>query len=89
MAGSIGLKAGVHKAKPIILEPIMKMEVVSPKEFMGDVIGDISSRRAHIELMKTAAIWLLSQRLSPYPNHSDIPLHCGLRPGSSKPVIRV
>jgi elongation factor G len=49
MAGSMGLKAGVHKAKPIILEPIMKMEVVSPKDFMGDVIGDISSRRAHIE----------------------------------------
>ena len=49
MAGSIGLKAGVHKAKPIILEPIMKMEVITPKEFMGDVIGDISSRRAHIE----------------------------------------
>ena len=38
------LKAGVHKAKPIILEPIMKMEVITPKEFMGDVIGDISSR---------------------------------------------
>ena len=49
MAGSIGLKAAVHKAKPIILEPIMKMEVITPKEFMGDVIGDISSRRAHIE----------------------------------------
>ena len=49
MAGSMGLKAGVHKAKPIILEPIMKMEVITPKEFMGDVIGDISSRRAHIE----------------------------------------
>ena len=55
MAGSIGLKAVVHKAKPIILEPIMKMEVVSPKEFMGDVIGDISSRRAHIELIENRA----------------------------------
>ena len=52
MAGSMGLKAGVHKAKPIILEPIMKMEVITPKEFMGDVIGDISSRRAHIELIE-------------------------------------
>lgn len=52
MAGSMGLKAAVLKAKPVILEPIMKMEVVTPKEFMGDVIGDISSRRAHIELIQ-------------------------------------
>jgi elongation factor G len=52
MAGSMGLKAAVNKAKPVILEPIMKMEVNTPKEFMGDVIGDISSRRAHIELIQ-------------------------------------
>jgi elongation factor G len=65
MAGSIGLKAGVHKAKPIILEPIMKMEVVSPKEFMGDVIGDISSRRAHIELIENRSDMVIISALIP------------------------
>jgi elongation factor G len=65
MAGSMGLKAGVHKAKPIILEPIMKMEVVSPKEFMGDVIGDISSRRAHIELIENRGDMVIISALIP------------------------
>jgi elongation factor G len=65
MAGSLGLKAGVHKAKPIILEPIMKMEVVSPKEFMGDVIGDISSRRAHIELIENRGDMVIISALIP------------------------
>jgi elongation factor G len=65
MAGSIGLKAVVHKAKPIILEPIMKMEVVTPKEFMGDVIGDISSRRAHIELIENRAEMCIISALIP------------------------
>jgi elongation factor G len=49
MAGSIAFKDGVAKAKPILLEPIMKMEVVAPEQFLGDVIGDLNSRRAHIE----------------------------------------
>ncbi len=65
MAGSMGLKAVVHKAKPIILEPIMKMEVVTPKEFMGDVIGDISSRRAHIELIENRAEMCIITALIP------------------------
>ena len=65
MAGSIGLKAGVHKAKPIILEPIMKMEVISPKEFMGDVIGDISSRRAHIDSIENRAEIVVISALIP------------------------
>jgi elongation factor G len=65
MAGSMGLKACVHKAKPIILEPIMKMEVVSPKEFMGDVIGDISSRRAHIESIENRSDTVIISALIP------------------------
>jgi len=65
MAGSMGLKAAVHKAKPVILEPIMKMEVVSPKEFMGDVIGDISSRRAHIELIENRSDMVIISALIP------------------------
>ncbi len=53
MAGSIALKAGARKAKPIILEPIMKLEVVMPAQFLGEVIGDLNSRRGHIEGIET------------------------------------
>jgi elongation factor G len=53
MAGSIALRAGVMKAKPVLLEPIMKLEVVSPQQFLGDIIGDLTSRRGHIEFFET------------------------------------
>lgn len=52
-AGSIGFKEGFMKAKPILLEPVMKVEVEVPEEFMGDVIGDLSGRRGRIEGMET------------------------------------
>lgn len=52
-AASIGFKEGFMRAKPILLEPIMKVEVEVPEEFMGDVIGDISSRRGRVEGMET------------------------------------
>jgi len=49
MAGSLGMREGVAKAGMALLEPIMKVEVTTPEEFMGDVIGDLSSRRAQIQ----------------------------------------
>lgn len=49
IAGSIAFKEGVRRAHPILLEPIMDVEVVVPEEYMGDVIGDLNSRRARIE----------------------------------------
>jgi len=52
IAASMGFKDAIRKAKPVLLEPIMKMEVVTPEEFMGDVIGDISSRRGQVENME-------------------------------------
>ncbi len=48
MAGSMGFKEGVRRAKPVLLEPVMKIEVVVPDEAVGDVTGDLSSRRASI-----------------------------------------
>jgi len=48
IAGSMALKAGVRKANPAILEPIMDVEVVTPDEYLGDVMGDLSSRRGKI-----------------------------------------
>jgi elongation factor G len=52
IAGSMGLQAAVRKAEPVILEPIMKVEVVTPDEFMGDVMGDLNARRGNIEGME-------------------------------------
>ena len=52
IAGSMALQTGVKKAKPVLLEPVMKVEVVTPEEFMGDVMGDINSRRGRIEEME-------------------------------------
>ena len=52
VAGSMGLKAGVLKASPVLLEPVMKVEVVTPEEYMGDVIGDLNSRRGMVQGME-------------------------------------
>jgi elongation factor G len=52
IAGSMALQSGVKQADPILLEPIMKVEVTTPEEFMGDVIGDLNSKRGRIEKME-------------------------------------
>jgi len=52
MAGAIGLREGVRKAKPILLEPIMRLEVATPKEFLGDIISDLNARRARVEAVE-------------------------------------
>jgi len=49
VAGSMAIKDGLRRAKPQLLEPVMAVEVVTPEEFMGDVMGDLSSRRGHID----------------------------------------
>jgi elongation factor G len=52
IAGSMAFKDGMKKANPVLLEPIMKVEVTVPEEYMGDVLGDINSRRGRIEGME-------------------------------------
>ncbi|MHB1342505.1 MAG: elongation factor G [Coriobacteriia bacterium] len=52
VAGSMAIKEGLRKAQPTLLEPVMAVEVNTPEEFMGDVMGDLSSRRGHIEGME-------------------------------------
>jgi len=52
LAASIGFKEGARKADPVLLEPIMKVEVVTPEDFMGDVVGDLNARRGRIEGME-------------------------------------
>ena len=49
IAGSMGFKEGFHKASPVLLEPIMKVEVVTPEDYMGDVMGDLSRRRGVLQ----------------------------------------
>lgn len=55
IAGSMAFKSGAAKASPVLLEPVMKVEVVVPEEYMGDVIGDMNSRRGRIEGMESRA----------------------------------
>jgi elongation factor G len=54
IAGSMCFKEAVSKAKPVLLEPIMKVEVVTPEEYMGDVMGDLNSRRGMVQGMEDA-----------------------------------
>jgi elongation factor G len=49
IAGSMAFKDAAKKARPVLLEPVMRVEVVVPKEYMGDIMGDIASRRGHIQ----------------------------------------
>ena len=51
IAGSMAFKEAARKASPVLLEPIMSVEVVTPEDYMGDVIGDLSSRRGKVEGM--------------------------------------
>ncbi len=55
VAGSMAIKDAFQKAKPVLLEPIMNIEVVTPEEYMGDVIGDLNSRRGRIQSMDQRA----------------------------------
>jgi len=51
IAGSMGFKSGTAKASPVLLEPVMKVEVVTPEDYMGDIIGNLSSRRGRVQGM--------------------------------------
>jgi elongation factor G len=55
IAGSMAFKDAARKAQPVLLEPMMSVEVTTPEDYMGDVIGDLNSRRGHIQAMDEAA----------------------------------
>src|SRR5664280_1543489 len=55
IAGSMALKEAARKADPVLMEPMMAVEVTMPEDFMGDVIGDLNSRRGHIQAMDERA----------------------------------
>ncbi len=68
IAGSMGFKDGMRKAKPTLLEPIMKVEVTMPEEFMGDVMGDLTGRRGHILGMSSRGTTQVVQAEVPLSN---------------------
>jgi elongation factor G len=55
IASSMAFKEAAEKARPVLLEPVMEVEVVTPQEFMGDVLGDLNSRRGKILEMESRA----------------------------------
>jgi elongation factor G len=65
MAGSMAFKDAVRKGRPVLLEPVMRLEVVTPKEFLGDIIGDVSARRGQIEAIETHGETCIVQALVP------------------------
>jgi len=65
MAGSLAFRDAARKARPVVLEPVMKLEVVTPKEFLGDIIGDVTARRGHITLIETHGETCVIQVLLP------------------------
>jgi elongation factor G len=68
IAGSMGFKDGMRKAKPTLLEPIMQVEVTMPEDFMGDVMGDLTGRRGHILGMSSRATTQVVQAEVPLSN---------------------
>ena len=79
IAGSMAFKDAMAKGNPVLLEPIMKVEVTMPEEYMGDVIGDINSRRGRIEGMEDIGGWL---------RHTFRCLRCSVTPQTCVPEPR-
>ena len=52
IAASLALKEAAKKCKPVLLEPVMKVEIVMPEEYLGDIMGDVTSRRGRVEGME-------------------------------------
>ena len=76
MAGSMAFKEASKRAKPVLLEPVMAVEVVTPEEYMGDVIGDINSRRGQIEGMEPRGNAQVIRRRCRWPRCSATPPTC-------------
>ena len=68
IAGRAGFREGVQKAGPKLLEPIMKVEVVTPEDYMGDVIGDLNSRRGQIAATENRGIVTVITAMVPLAN---------------------
>ena len=77
IAASMALKEAVAKASPVILEPLMRVEVTMPEQFLGDVIGDLNARRGHVEAMESRGSTQVVRARVPWPRCSATPRTCG------------
>jgi len=68
IAASMGFKEAVRKAKPVLLEPIMKLEIMTPEEFLGDVLGDITSRKGRVEEIRERGVLRAIRACAPLAN---------------------
>jgi translation elongation factor EF-G len=80
IAGSMVFKEAARKANPVLLEPVMAVEVRTPEEYMGDVIGDLNSRRGQVQSMEDARASKLSAPSCHCRKCSDTSVICGRRP---------
>jgi elongation factor G len=86
IAGSMAIKEAAAKAKPVLLEPIMKVEVVTPEEYMGDVMGDINSRRGMIQGMDDSPSGKIIRARFRCLRCSGTPPTCVRRPRVARPT---
>ena len=84
IAGSLALKEGVRRGQPVILEPIMKVEVTTPDDFMGDVIGDLNCRRGQIQGMEMRANAQVVRAFVPLARCSGMRPTCARRPRDAR-----
>ena len=84
IAGSIAMKEAARMAKPVLLEPMMSVEVVTPEDNMGDVIGDLNSRRGQIQAMTSAAVPASSRRWCRCRRCSATSATCGRGPRAGR-----
>ncbi len=88
MAGSLGMRDAVSRAQMILIEPIMTVEVTTPEEFMGDVIGDLSSRRAQIQNTKNRGKAVIITALAPLAEmRGYVTILRSLTQGRANPVL--
>jgi elongation factor G len=86
IAGSMGFKNGVVSAKPVVLEPMMKVEVETPEEYMGDVIGDLNSRRGMVQGMEDGPTGKMVKAEVPLSRCSATPPRCVAQPRVAPPT---
>lgn len=88
VAGSMAIKDAMQKAGPVLLEPIMDVEVVTPEEYLGDVMGDLNGRRGRVQSMEARAGGAQSVRAQvPWPPCSVTPPTCAPVPRAALPSL--
>ena len=84
IAASMGFKEGCKKAKPVLLEPIMKMEIITPEDYLGDVLGDFNSRRGGWKEWNPVREPRRSTGMCPWPKCLDTPQYCVQSPKAGR-----